>query len=218
MLYIKESLSPGEYILRPASYHSIYVAHALVWLLFYAALAVFVLWCGTAFYYAQGSADFDKLQKTWQLMNITYFAKGVWHTTLLWRLGAFMLLIVGVVRFLVALMVSKTTEMGVTNRRLILKTGLVSRFIDELPIENIEAVEVSQSIIGRILGYGRITAHGTGDGKILFPPYVADVVGFRRAIQHARSALEAQRHQAFQLNNQQSGEVVHPAYNPDVGG
>jgi hypothetical protein len=217
MLYIKESLSPGEYILRPAVYHGIYLLRAGLWVLVYLALAMFLLWCGAVFYYAQGSADPAKLQQTWQLMNTTYFVKAVWHTSLPWRLAAFMMLLVGLVHFSGAVMISKTVEMAVTNRRLILKTGLISRNIDELPVENIEAVEVSQSIMGRLLGYGQIHAHGTGEGKIFFPPYIADVVGFRRAIQHARSALEVQRQQAYHMSNTPN-DLVHPAYNPDVGG
>ena len=217
MLYIKESLSPGEYILRPASYHIVYSLRAVLLLVCYVALAVLLLWCGAVFYYAQGTVSITKLQQTWDLMTISYFSKALWHLALPWRVGAFLLVVVGILYFLQAVMISKTAEMGVTNRRLILKTGLISRSIDELPVENIEAVEVSQSIMGRLLGYGQLHAHGTGEGKIFFPPYVADVVGFRRAIQHARSALEVQRQQAYHMNNTPD-ELVHPAYNPDVSG
>ncbi|MGB9369190.1 MAG: PH domain-containing protein [Xanthobacteraceae bacterium] len=56
------------------------------------------------------------------------------------------------------------TEIAITNRRVIYKHGLVSRQTDEMPVDKIETVQVDQSILGRILGYGRVTIRGTGGG------------------------------------------------------
>ena len=55
-----------------------------------------------------------------------------------------------------------TTEIAVTNRRVILKRGLVWRSTMELNAGKIESVQVYQSITGRILNFGTVSARGTG--------------------------------------------------------
>ena len=54
------------------------------------------------------------------------------------------------------------TEIAVTNRRVIYKRGFISRTTAEMHMDKIESVRVDQSILGRILGYGRVTIMGTG--------------------------------------------------------
>jgi uncharacterized membrane protein YdbT with pleckstrin-like domain len=56
------------------------------------------------------------------------------------------------------------TEIAVTNRRVIYKRGLISRTTAEMHMDKIESVQVDQSILGRILNYGRVTIMGTGAG------------------------------------------------------
>jgi uncharacterized membrane protein YdbT with pleckstrin-like domain len=56
------------------------------------------------------------------------------------------------------------TEIAVTNRRVIYKRGLISRKTAEMHMDKIETVEVDQSILGRLLNYGRLTIKGTGAG------------------------------------------------------
>ena len=56
------------------------------------------------------------------------------------------------------------TEIAVTNRRVIYKRGVVRRRTVEMNLEQIESVQVDQSIPGRILNYGDISVHGTGEG------------------------------------------------------
>jgi uncharacterized membrane protein YdbT with pleckstrin-like domain len=57
-----------------------------------------------------------------------------------------------------------TTEIAVTSRRVILKRGLVWRSTMELNAGKIESVQVDQSITGRILNFGTVSARGTGAG------------------------------------------------------
>jgi uncharacterized membrane protein YdbT with pleckstrin-like domain len=56
------------------------------------------------------------------------------------------------------------TEIAVTDHRVIYKTGVVRRRTVEMNVDQIESVQVDQSILGRVLGYGDITVHGTGEG------------------------------------------------------
>jgi uncharacterized membrane protein YdbT with pleckstrin-like domain len=56
------------------------------------------------------------------------------------------------------------TEVAVTDRRVIYKTGLVQRHTIEINIDKIESADVDQSILGRLFGFGSITIRGTGEG------------------------------------------------------
>ncbi len=57
-----------------------------------------------------------------------------------------------------------TTEIAVTDRRVIIKRGFIRRATTEINNEKIESVDVRQTILGRLLGYGTITIRGTGTG------------------------------------------------------
>lgn len=57
-----------------------------------------------------------------------------------------------------------TTEIAVTDRRIIYKRGLIDRHTIEMNMDKVESVDVHQSVIGRILGYGTIWVRGTGGG------------------------------------------------------
>ena len=62
-----------------------------------------------------------------------------------------------------------TDEFAITNKRIIVKTGLIQRHTLEMNLSKIESVNVDQSIMGRILGYGTITIIGTGGTRESFP-------------------------------------------------
>jgi hypothetical protein len=102
------------------------------------------------------------------------------------RLAAFFVFIMGLVRFAQMMVVRATTEIAVTTSRLIYKRGLVARYVGEMSIDRIEGVNVLQSILGRLLGYGRIMVRGMGVGEVILPP-LANPITFRKAIDKARS-------------------------------
>src|SRR5215470_2332247 len=56
------------------------------------------------------------------------------------------------------------TEIAVTDRRVIYKTGFIRRKTTEMHMDKVESVEVSQSVLGRILDYGQIDIRGVGTG------------------------------------------------------
>ena len=78
-------------------------------------------------------------------------------------LGVF---IVGIIIFLKMIINKWTTERVLTDYRYIQKTGLIARDTEEISIYKIEEVDLSQSLFGRILGYGSISISGTGSGNI----------------------------------------------------
>jgi uncharacterized membrane protein YdbT with pleckstrin-like domain len=55
-----------------------------------------------------------------------------------------------------------TTELAVTDHRVIFKRGIVSRYTIEMARSKVESVDVMQSIGGRIFNYGTILVRGTG--------------------------------------------------------
>lgn len=62
----------------------------------------------------------------------------------------------------------RSIEQGVTNKRVVLKTGVVGRKTEEMKLEAIETVEINQSIWGRMLGYGTVKVTGRGESIIVF--------------------------------------------------
>lgn len=75
-----------------------------------------------------------------------------------------------------------TSEFAVTNRRVLLKTGLIRRHTVETMLQKVEGVSVSQDIPGRLLGYGTIQVTGTGGTSESFN-LITDPTEFRRAVQ-----------------------------------
>ena len=55
-----------------------------------------------------------------------------------------------------------TTEIAVTDRRVIYKRGFINRHTIEMNMDKVESVDVDQSLLGRIFNYGNITVRGTG--------------------------------------------------------
>jgi uncharacterized membrane protein YdbT with pleckstrin-like domain len=75
-------------------------------------------------------------------------------------------------------------EYGVTNRRVIVKTGILRHKSLELLLGKVEGIAVTEPILGRILGYGTIVISGTGGTRERFP-WIADPGEFRRRV-HAQ--------------------------------
>jgi uncharacterized membrane protein YdbT with pleckstrin-like domain len=74
-----------------------------------------------------------------------------------------------------------TTETDVTDRRVVHKTGFIKRRTFEMALDKIESVDVSQSILGRLLNYGDVTILGVGEGKETISA-IASPLAFRNSI------------------------------------
>jgi hypothetical protein len=73
------------------------------------------------------------------------------------------------------------TEIGVTDRRVIYKHGVIARYSAEMNMDKVETVAVTQSLLGRVLNYGAITIKGSG-ASIETLRNIADPVALRSAI------------------------------------
>ena len=76
-----------------------------------------------------------------------------------------------------------TTEYGITSTRVISKEGLIRRDIEEISLSSIESINVSQTIIGRLLNYGNIIISGRGTSKVVFRD-IDKVVDVRKLIKN----------------------------------
>lgn len=74
-----------------------------------------------------------------------------------------------------------TTELVVTNQRFVYKRGIFSFKTDEFTAARIQAITLSQSFWGRLLGYGHLNVRGEEIGQFGLP-VIADPVGFRKAL------------------------------------
>ena len=95
--------------------------------------------------------------------------------------GVFFLIIAGAfVGF--AFLTRKSVEMGVTNKRVITKSGILSRKTLELLLTKIESIKVEEGLFGRMFGYGTVIVRGTGGTPEPFP-CIAQPMEFRRQVQ-----------------------------------
>ena len=62
----------------------------------------------------------------------------------------------------------KFLEQGLTNKRVILKKGIISRKTEEMKLTSIETVEINQGIWGRIFGFGTVKISGRGISDVIF--------------------------------------------------
>lgn len=95
-----------------------------------------------------------------------------------------LLMVPGLVLWVFAYIHRRTAEFAVTNKRVIVKVGVVRRRTIEMLLRQVEALEVSQSILGRIFGYGTLLIIGTGGTREPFQRISAPLE-FRRAAQAA---------------------------------
>ena len=105
----------------------------------------------------------------------------VFEKDFLW-MGGVILLAVAAVIFVSGLLRRYGFEFAVTNKRVIYRKGIASISTDELFLDKIESVLVTQGLLGRWWGYGSVSVRGTGGSWEPFS-YVADPLLLRRRIQ-----------------------------------
>ena len=81
-----------------------------------------------------------------------------------WQYSAYALAIVAAVLIVKEMYEWMITEIAVTNRRIIYKKGLVRLHTNEMNMDKVESVQVSQSVFGRMFDFGTVKILGTGEG------------------------------------------------------
>jgi len=100
--------------------------------------------------------------------------------------GGLALVVFGLIALLFSWVRQISSEFAVTNRRVVIKTGWLSRRTIELNMSKVESVQVDQDIVARLLNYGTITVIGTGGTREPFAQ-IDDPLSFRHAVQQQQS-------------------------------
>ena len=75
----------------------------------------------------------------------------------------------GLIFWLSALIKYYTTELAVTDKRIIAKFGFIRRVTVELSLEKAESIQVCQGIVGRVFNFGSILVGGAGNAQAPIP-------------------------------------------------
>jgi uncharacterized membrane protein YdbT with pleckstrin-like domain len=105
------------------------------------------------------------------------------------RIGGAVLLVFALISIVISFVRRNSVEMAVTNKRVTVKVGLMSRSTEEMMLSRIESIMVHQTVMGRMLGYGTITLRGVGGTPDPFPS-IAHPLEFRRQVQQQLDALQ----------------------------
>lgn len=89
---------------------------------------------------------------------------------------------IGVIGF--AWLRRRGSEFAVTNKRVLIKLGVLTTRSIELLLPKVEGIAVEQSLAGRLFGYGRIVVTGSGGTKESFDG-IQSPLDFRQAVQAA---------------------------------
>ena len=91
-----------------------------------------------------------------------------------------LLLLLGLLQLIKRVLLKIGAEYVVTNKKVILKSGILSRDALELILSKCEGLRINQSIMGRILGFGSIVVT-TGGATNIFK-FIANPMRFRNEI------------------------------------
>jgi uncharacterized membrane protein YdbT with pleckstrin-like domain len=97
-----------------------------------------------------------------------------------------------------------TTEIAVTNSRLIYKRGFFQRRTNDLQLRAIEEVRLRQDLWGRLFNFGRVELYGTGVADLQLPT-INNPVALQKAIQEAIGARDGEAVLPHQLSIAEAG-------------
>jgi uncharacterized membrane protein YdbT with pleckstrin-like domain len=163
MRYIQDILNEGEEVVAEIRFH---------WWVWVRAVLAFISRLAILTVAGVYALDF--------IAGMDGSSKELYRKIVFWALiagGAYALvkLAIRIIQFL-------TTERAVTARRLVFKEGLIARSTAELSLARIEEINLDQSVLGRILGFGTLSISGTGGDDRLVMAEIADPIAVRRSI------------------------------------
>ncbi|MGC1187755.1 MAG: PH domain-containing protein [Candidatus Acidiferrales bacterium] len=112
-----------------------------------------------------------------------------WHTAMI--VAGAVLLVAAIVRFMAGVVRKNSTEVAVTNRRVLIKIGVAARRSVEVLLSKVESINVEESMMGRTLGYGSVIIRGTGGTFETFET-IARPNEFRQKVQQQIGSAAAQ--------------------------
>lgn len=143
--YLNRMLLPDEYVIYTARLHGVVYAFGLV----LTALGV-----GVGRYGAELLA----------LLPLVPVPVPVPLPLPLTTLAAMALIGLGALMLFFAWLRQSTTELVVTNQRVISKHGLIATSVYEAMLTRITSIDIEQTVMGKLLNYGRVTVRGSSGG------------------------------------------------------
>jgi len=113
----------------------------------------------------------------WGVVSIPFFTLKAWSAT-----GGGVVVVIALLTAITPYIKYLTSEFGVTNQRVIVKTGFISRDSSDIMLTKIEGIQVDQEILERVLGYGSIAIIGVGGTKEPFHE-ISDPLEFREQVE-----------------------------------
>lgn len=117
-------------------------------------------------------------------------AAGIAGEMLLHSHGGWVLMLVPPFLMVDPYLAYKTSEIVITNRRVLIKVGFIQRRSLEMFLQKIETVGVFQNPLGRWLNYGSVSLCGTGGTQEVFH-HIDNPVEFRNWVQKAQGGEKA---------------------------
>ena len=183
---MKRSLVPGERLAGKAAFHWVYVLDAV--------LFGFLLWWLAPYAGKAGVRGAQWLLDSPKFLEmagrhqaqVIYYLSGKWAALA----PAIVCYVIAVWYLVWKLLVWKTTEILITDKRILIKQGILSIRRHKLDLEEVGKTTVQQSIFGKLLDYGAIEAFtnyisGDTGGRMKLPP-IADPHGFATLIDRAQ--------------------------------
>jgi len=118
------------------------------------------------------------------LIAIAMLALAVWAISADRKVLAIVPMAVAVVVLFVAWIRRHSSEFAVTKKRVIIKLGVMTTRSIELLLPKIEGITVSQTLAGRMFGFGEIIVTGSGGTQEPFDS-IQSPLDFRQAVQAA---------------------------------
>jgi uncharacterized membrane protein YdbT with pleckstrin-like domain len=117
----------------------------------------------------------------------------VWSLVPLIVLGLLTIMFVfGVIFWIQAALLYFSTEMAVTNRRVVAKSGFIRRSTIELNLQRVESIQVSQGLLGRLFDFGTIVVSGAGNPQAPVRG-ISSPLAFRSAVLVAQEMADKAR-------------------------
>jgi uncharacterized Tic20 family protein len=165
MSYVRKSLVPGETLMYDTRHHWIVLLGPLLMFVLLGALGLGCL--GEALAAREGRGSLVDAPA---------------NEMLAFEIAGIVLLVIAIVAMIWGFTKRNATEMAVTNKRVLIKTGLGNRRTLDLMLSRVESIGVEETFFGRMLGYGSVTVRGTGGTPESFV-MISHPQEFRRSVQ-----------------------------------
>jgi len=162
MGYVDQNLIPGESALYRTGLHWVVLVWPMFWALFLGVL-------GLAFLVISVSVRVNPPGSA--------------------AIAGLVLLGLGATTAVIGFLKRSATEMAVTNKRLVVKIGVLNRRTYEILLSKVESIHVEEGLLGRMLGYGSVVVRGTGGTPEPFYR-IAHPLELRRQVHHQIEVYE----------------------------